>query len=65
MTNDSADDEPASETSTISLVASPDVDPEFFEYSNPWQFFAIAFGVSYLFWIPLVVLEYDPFALPG
>ncbi|MFP8953748.1 CPBP family intramembrane glutamic endopeptidase [Natrialbaceae archaeon A-arb3/5] len=65
MTNDSAGDETASETSTISLVSSPDVDPEFFEYSNPWQFFAIAFGVSYLFWIPLVVLEYDPFALPG
>ncbi len=41
------------------------MDPEFFEYSNPWQFFAIAFGVSYLFWIPLIVLEYDPFAMPG
>ncbi|MWV39074.1 type II CAAX endopeptidase family protein [Natrialba sp. INN-245] len=65
MTTDSAGDETASEPSTISLVASPDVEPEFFEYSNPWQFFAIAFGVSYLFWIPLVVLEYDPFALPG
>ncbi|THE64082.1 CPBP family intramembrane metalloprotease [Salinadaptatus halalkaliphilus] len=65
MTTDSAGDEPASETSTISLVSSPEVEPEFFEYSNPWQFFAIAFGVSYLFWIPLVVLEYDPFALPG
>ncbi|TYL36090.1 CPBP family intramembrane metalloprotease domain-containing protein, partial [Natronococcus pandeyae] len=50
MTDGGTGDETASATSTISHVASPDKDPEFFEYSNPWQFFAIAFGVSYLFW---------------
>ena len=65
MTADSTSDETAPGSSTIAIIASPDKDPEFFEYSNPWQFFAIAFGVSYLFWIPLIVLEYDPFAFPG
>ncbi|RQG95646.1 CPBP family intramembrane glutamic endopeptidase [Natrarchaeobius oligotrophus] len=65
MTDDRTGDGTAAETSTVSIIASSDKDPEFFEYSNPWQFFAIAFGVSYLFWIPLIVLEYDPFAMPG
>jgi len=65
VTEDGTSEKTTSETSTISLVTSPGVDSAFFEYSKPWQFFAIAFGVSYLFWIPLIVLEYDPFALPG
>ena len=65
MTDDSTSDETAAETSTVSIIASSDMDPEFFEYSNPWQFFVIAFGVSYLFWVPLIVLELDPFAVPG
>lgn len=52
-------------TGSASPNRSPPFDHELLEYSNPWQFFAIAFGVSYVFWIPLVVLEYDPFVLPG
>ena len=65
MTDDNGSDEPAPETAATSIAAPEGMDSEFFEYSNPWQFFAIAFGVSYLFWIPLIVLEYEPFAMPG
>ena len=65
MTDDHTSDETAAETSTVSSIASSDKESDFFEYSKPWQFFAIAFGVSYLFWIPLIVLEIDPFAIPG
>lgn len=65
MTDDTTSDETAAETSTVSIITTSDMEAEFFEYSNPWQFFAIAFGVSYLFWIPLIVLEYDPFTIPG
>ena len=65
VTDDSTSGGAAAETSTVSIIAAPDVEPEFFEYSKPWQFFAIAFGVSYLFWIPLIALELDPFAVPG
>ena len=65
MTADSTSDGTAAETSLVSIIASSDTEPVFFEYSKPWQFFAIAFGVSYLSWIPLIVLEFDPFAIPG
>jgi membrane protease YdiL (CAAX protease family) len=60
-----AGDEMSAETSVASITAPAGTDPAFFEYSKPWQFFAITFGVSYLFWIPLIVLEYDPFVMPG
>ncbi|MCU4744572.1 type II CAAX endopeptidase family protein [Natronoglomus mannanivorans] len=35
------------------------------EYADPWRFFVIALGVSYLFWLPLIAFEYDPFSIPG
>ncbi|ELY41529.1 CPBP family intramembrane glutamic endopeptidase [Natronorubrum tibetense] len=65
MTDDTASNETTPETAAASIAAPEEIDSEFLEYSNPWQFFAIAFGVSYLFWIPLIVLEYEPFAMPG
>ena len=46
-------------------VRSLPVEAERLEYSRPWAFFAIALGVSYLCWLPLVVFEYDPFSVPG
>lgn len=34
-------------------------------YSRPGRFFDVALGVSYLFWVPLVVLWYDALSMPG
>ena len=31
---------------------------------NPWAFFALALGLSWVFWIPLAVLEGEPMAFP-
>jgi hypothetical protein len=34
------------------------------ETLNPWAFFALALGLSWLFWIPTALLEGQPTAFP-
>jgi len=31
---------------------------------NPWAFFALALGLSWLFWVPMALLEGEPMAFP-
>jgi membrane protease YdiL (CAAX protease family) len=34
------------------------------EHTNPWQFFVLALGLSWLFWIPLALSGQDPMTFP-
>jgi membrane protease YdiL (CAAX protease family) len=38
---------------------------EFLQYANPRRFFALALGLSWLFWTPIALLGLEPFSMPG
>jgi len=37
----------------------------FLRYANPRRFFALALGLSWLFWTPIALLGWEPFSMPG
>lgn len=59
----------------MTTSTSPDVGPEthapgrlpqeFLQYANPRRFFALALGLSWLFWTPIALLGLEPFSMPG